>query len=148
MICAGTGIAPFIGFLRHFSAMNASTYSWLFFGFRSFEHDFLFRSDIETLLAKGTLKKVSIAVSRQPELGYPKYVQDAFLQYQHEIYEMLTLNPTLRIYICGDELTMVKGINDAIVEMICNELRISQKEAMAISKQWTTEGRIVRDVWI
>lgn len=148
MICAGTGIAPFIGFLRHFSARNASANSWLFFGFRNLEHDYLFRSEIEALLEKGTLRKLSPAVSRQPELGYPKYVQDAFIQVKHEIYNLIQLNPTVRIYICGDELTMVKGINDAIIEMICEELNVSQKEAMAISKQWTTEGRIVRDVWI
>lgn len=111
------------------------------------EHDFLFKSELESCLSDNTLSCLSIAVSRQPELGHPKYVQHALKNHEEQVWTKLSTG-NARIYICGDELTMVKEVNDLIVDLTASNLQVSGKEANAICQQWTKEGRIVRDIWI
>lgn len=148
MICSGTGVSPFIGFLRHWEARGGSVNSWLFYGFRSMAHDYLFGAELAGYLEKGILGTLTVAVSRQPELGHPKYVQHAVEAESSRIYALMSQDARTKIYICGDELTMVKGVNEALAAMLAQQRGLPPKEATAACLEWAKQGRIVRDVWI
>ncbi|PVD37330.1 hypothetical protein C0Q70_04329 [Pomacea canaliculata] len=84
MIGPGTGVAPFIGFLQERELLrremaNKEEYgeTWLLFGCRSRDKDFLFRSEIEDFQQSGTLTRFLLSFSRE-ELhdGSAKYVYD------------------------------------------------------------------------
>lgn len=148
MVCAGTGVAPFIGFLRHYHIQTISTNSWLFYGFRSIQYEYLFKEELNGFLQSKALGQLTIAVSREPELGHPKYVQHALKEHINAVWELMTAEPPARMYLCGEELSMVKEVNDLLLATISERLGITPKEALVISQQWSKEGRIVRDIWV
>ncbi len=148
MLCAGTGLSPFIGYLRHFNNLSKpSPFTWLFYGFRDSNQNYLFKEEIEAYASSSILQRLSLAVSRQPELGFPKYVQHALKDNMKEIYSLLSEKSGI-LYICGDELTMVKEVNNTLIEMVQEFRQADIKEAAAIVQTWTKEGRIKRDIWI
>lgn len=149
MICAGTGVSPFIGFLRSMREKQSKLAPlWLFYGFRNREQDFLFKDELYSLLTDGYMSKLSIATSREPESGHPKYVQDALWLHSGEIYKLMLSKPGARIYICGDELTMIKDVNMTIQRIISKEANVSEEEASSMFNDWNSDKRIVRDVWL
>jgi sulfite reductase alpha subunit-like flavoprotein len=140
LIAAGTGISPFIGFLETLQSLN-SRFVWLIFGCRSEQDDFIFRDEIESFLQASTLSKLSLALSRDPVK--PKmYVQNVILE-EADLFSKLMLEDDALCYICGDELTMIKGVNDAISEVITPHTSIPN-----VLLQWTKEKKIIRDIWV
>jgi methionine synthase reductase len=145
MICAGAGVSPFVGFLRYLDSKDFRiTDSWLFYGFRSTQYDFLFKDELETFTAKGILANLRIATSR--EEGKPKYVQDALLSEIENIFPLLESKNGL-LYLCGDELTMIKAVNEALLN-VCTLKRGSPAQGKELLEQWTKQKRILRDIWI
>lgn len=73
MIGPGTGVAPFRGFLqerrknREHSAESAVGDSWLFFGCRRADEDYLYQEDFEGFAEDGTLSHFVVAFSRALE---------------------------------------------------------------------------------
>ena len=179
MIAAGTGVAPFIGFLEVLkerqmmdkndrSSLDADTkantnedlsssvdkspqipLTWLIYGFRNRQDDFIFEEELSKHSANGgILTKLSLAISRDP-IEPKLYVQDLIFQKEKELFSQLIFEQKATIYICGDELTMIKGVNDVIVKIIMEKNpEISQKEAEGILLTWTKENKINRDIWI
>ena len=74
MIGPGTGIAPFRAFLHERRALGANGTNWLFFGERSAATDFLYREELEAMLADGHLTRLDTAFSRDQD--HKIYVQD------------------------------------------------------------------------
>jgi methionine synthase reductase len=146
MICAGTGISPFIGFLR--SETTKRSTAWLFFGFRNQDKDFLFKDELEGFLSDESLSRLTIACSRDSTSSHPKYVQDAIRMHSLEVFKLMTSEPGGLIYICGDELTMIKDVNSCIQEMISEHAQVSATEAQTIFNSWNANKRIIRDVWV
>ncbi len=143
MIAAGTGVAPFIGFLDQLGS-TVKPFSWLIFGFRAKETDFLFQHEIES---PTSLSKLSLAQSR-PLNGSKEYVQDV-IRREAELFLKLFLQEEAIIYICGDELSMIKGVNEAIVEVLLkNGTVANEKEAQQLLVKLGTQGRIIRDIWV
>lgn len=145
MIAAGTGVAPFIGFLETLQCQSEKPFSWLIFGFRNFQDDFIFANELESFKVNGILSRLSLAVSRDPV--EPKmYVQDVIRKEKAEFSKILQ---DALIYVCGDELTMIKGVNEAITELILeNNPQMNLKEAETLMSQWTKEKKIIRDIWV
>lgn len=148
MICAGTGVSPFIGFLRTLQKNSVKrALNWLFYGFRNQQHDFLFEDELNALIKSRILSKLSIATSR--ETTHPKYVQDCLRLHSEEIYDLMNVNqPETCIYICGDELTMIKDVNTCIQEMLMEHGSMTDKEALALINKWNASKRIIRDIWV
>lgn len=145
MIAAGTGVAPFIGFLESLKSKNSKLFTWLIFGFRSLQDDFIFQDELESFKADKTLSRLSLAVSRDPV--EPKtHVQDVIRKEKEEFSKLL--NKAI-IFVCGDELTMIKGVNDVILELILEiNPEMNQKEAEALLMKWNKEKKIIRDIWV
>ena len=153
MIGAGTGVAPFIGFLDRLQQLKATKnqnsfpFSWLIFGFRNLNEDFIFKKELQEFKADCTLSKLSLAVSRDPM--QPKtYVQDIIRAESEEFFRLL-YNEDAICYICGDELTMIKGVNEAIVEiLLLAKTELNRNDAEVLLLKWTREKKIIRDIWV
>lgn len=167
MIAAGTGVAPFIGFLESIRDNNTvdsnndnssqinRPFTWLIFGFRSRQDDFIFEKDLLEFQSTGILKKLSLAVSRDP-IEPKTHVQDVVRRCSREFYDLLVKDEAI-VYICGDELTMIKGVNDAMIDLLIDngmvnggsgEKLTTKKEAEAVLMQWSREEKIIRDIWV
>lgn len=74
MIGAGTGIAPFIGFIK-----NAKTNAHLYWGGRHPDADFLYKTELDVHLKTGKLTQLTTAFSRTEASAYVqhKLAQDA-----------------------------------------------------------------------
>lgn len=146
MIAAGTGLAPFIGFLEVLQSQPVKPFTWLIFGYRSHQDDFIFEEELKEFQSSGILSRLALAASR--DSVEPKtYVQDVIRKEKDEFYHLLQDEDAL-VYVCGDELTMIKGINDAIVELIMERTAVTKKEADGLLLQWTRDKKIIRDIWV
>ena len=79
MIAAGSGIGPFVGFLkdrkmRIESGEKLTGKCWLFFGCRYSDSDFLCKDFLQDMQETGVLNRLSTSFSREND--GPKYVQD------------------------------------------------------------------------
>ncbi len=114
MIGPGTGIAPFRGFLHERSATAATGKNWLFFGDRSAATDFLYRDELNEMLATGHLTRLDTAFSR--DQAHKIYVQDRMLEHGAEFFAWLEQGAT--IYVCGDASRMAKDVDAALHRLI------------------------------
>ena len=74
MIGAGTGVAPYRGFIEERGETGATGKSWLIFGERNFTNDFLYQLEWQDHLASGALSTIDVAFSRdQPEKIYVQH---------------------------------------------------------------------------
>lgn len=146
MIGAGTGIAPFRGFIeeraeRH-AAGQAVGKSWLFFGARNFTTDFLYQLEWQEHLASGALTNIDVAFSRdQPE---KIYVQDRIAERAETLRGWV--EDGAHIYVCGDEKAMAKDVENALVAMLAGprqDLEAGHAQLTALQ----TAGRYQRDVY-
>ena len=145
MICAGAGVSPFIGFLRYAHSQGLQIAdSWLFFGFRSTKYDFLFEEELERFCKQRILSNLRIATSR--EEGNPKYVQDALMHEVENIFPLLADRGAI-LYLCGDELTVIKAVNDTLLNM-CISKTGSATQGKDLLDLWTKQRRILRDIWV
>lgn len=167
MVGPGTGVAPFIGFIKHRKALMSMSWnqeseskfgeSWLFYGCRNIEYDFLFRDFIEqTAGTKGVLDKCVVSTSRQQPVSdskipsisyYGKYVQDAMKEHGHEISRLL-LEEDAKFFVCGDAVGMAKDVQKALADILVqhgnfNEITHAQNTIV----EWMSKGKYVRDVW-
>lgn len=142
LVCAGSAVAPFIGFLRHRQALNIQGPCFLFYGFRCQIHDFLFKEELDGFLADGSLTKLFVATSREEPR---QYVQDAMWAEKSFLFEFLMDAHSL-VYLCGDEMSMIKGVNDTILRILCEHLDMEKSKQLLA--QWNTEKKILRDIWL
>jgi sulfite reductase (NADPH) flavoprotein alpha-component len=111
MIGPGTGVAPFRAFVQERRATGASGRSWLFFGDRSFTHDFLYQLEWQEALADKSLTRLDVAFSRdQPE---KVYVQNRLWEHRRDVVDWLDNGACL--YVCGDAKAMAKDVHGALV---------------------------------
>jgi len=147
MIGAGTGLAPFRGFLQERAAQQAAgaavATSLLFFGCRTSEDDYLYQDELSRYEADGIVK-VAAVFSRE---GDPKlrYVQDAIVERADEVWDLLE-NQRANIYVCGNANTMAPGVRTALIEV----LRLKSPTATD-GNNWLAglraDGRFLEDIW-
>ena len=74
MVGPGTGVAPFRAFVQERRASKAKGRNWLFFGDRTFTHDFLYQTEWQDALKDGGLTRMDVAFSRDtPEKIYVQH---------------------------------------------------------------------------
>ncbi|NWV14710.1 MTRR reductase, partial [Ptilonorhynchus violaceus] len=154
MVGPGTGISPFIGFLQHRQKLREQQpdwefgETWLFFGCRHQDRDYLFKQ-LRCFLENGTLTHLKVCFSRDSstaEVAPPKYVQDLLRLYAKEVARVL-LKERGYFYICGDKKHMADDVSDAVVDILSMEMEADKLEAMKVLAMLREEKRYLQDVW-
>ncbi|XP_058275694.1 methionine synthase reductase isoform X4 [Hirundo rustica] len=155
MVGPGTGISPFIGFLQHRQKLREQHTdwefgeTWLFFGCRHQDRDYLFKDELQCFLENGTLTHLKVCFSRDSstaEVAPPKYVQDILRLCAKEVARIL-LKERGYFYICGDKKHMADDVSDAIVDILSMEMEADKLEAMKILAMLREAKRYLQDVW-
>ena len=143
MIGPGTGIAPFRAFLEERRAIGANGRNWLFFGDQCKAHDFLYREELEAMLAGGTLTRLDTAFSR--DQSEKIYVQHRMLENAEGLWTWL--EDGAHVYACGDARRMAKDVDTALHEVIRKAGGKSAEQAAEYVQKLKTEKRYQRDVY-
>jgi sulfite reductase (NADPH) flavoprotein alpha-component len=144
MIGAGTGVAPYRGFLQEREVTGEGGRSWLFFGERNFRSDFLYQVEWQQWLKDGVLSRMDVAFSRDP--GQPKaYVQHRMLEQAKDLYAWL--EEGAHIYVCGDEKSMAKDVHETLIRIVSDQGRVDRDTAEAYVRGLATDHRYQRDVY-
>lgn len=143
MIGAGTGVAPYRGFIEERAETGAGGKSWLFFGERNFSNDFLYQLEWQDHLASGALTRIDVAFSRdQPE---KIYVQHRLWERREELLQWL--DDGAHIYVCGDEKGMAKDVDATLVRILAETAKGDEEAGRLKLKELTKAGRYQRDVY-
>ncbi|WP_439544550.1 diflavin oxidoreductase [Hyphomicrobium sp.] len=143
MIGAGTGVAPYRGFIEERSETAATGKSWLFFGERNFTNDFLYQLEWQDHLASGALSRIDVAFSRdQPE---KIYVQTRLWERREEL--LGWLEEGAHIYVCGDEKGMAKDVDTTLARILAQSAKGDEEAGRAKLKELAKAGRYQRDVY-
>lgn len=149
MIGPGTGVAPFIGFLQerhHLKEQNCKIGdSWLFFGCRYSNKDFLYKEEIDTYLKSGILTRLFTSFSR--EGSDIKYVQHNILKYGKEFANFILKGDAV-VYVCGDENNMAKDVKSAIIKCFIDFHGMNEVEATRFVSELENNHRYIQDIWI
>jgi sulfite reductase (NADPH) flavoprotein alpha-component len=124
MVGPGTGVAPFRAFVQERRAVGATGKNWLFFGDRSFTHDFLYQLDWQDAIKDGALTRMDVAFSRdRPD---KVYVQHKVWERRKDLIDWLENGAIF--YVCGDAKSMAKDVRAMLVN------------AYADVKTWSADG--------
>jgi sulfite reductase (NADPH) flavoprotein alpha-component len=143
MVGPGTGVAPFRAFVQERRATSASGRSWLFFGDRSFTHDFLYQLEWQDALKDGSLSRMDVAFSRdQPE---KVYVQHRLWEQRHELIDWLEGGAYL--YVCGDMNAMAKDVRATLVRAYADVKTLTAEAAERAIRELERGKRYLQDVY-
>lgn len=143
MIGAGTGVAPYRGFIAERAEEAQRGPSWLVFGERNYTNDFLYQLEWQDHLASGALSRIDVAFSRdQPQ---KIYVQHKLWERRAELQQWIAEGA--HVYVCGDEKGMARDVNDALVKILAEPLKGDLEAARARLKDLAKDGRYQRDVY-
>ena len=143
MVGPGTGIAPFRALIEERAETEAKGESWLFFGDQKYNEDFLYQLEIQDHLKTGALSKLDVAFSRdQPE---KVYVQHKMQEAAAELWAWLEKGA--HFYVCGDASRMAKDVNDALLDIISTEGKMSAEAATEYLTALKKDKRYQRDVY-
>lgn len=143
MIGAGTGVAPYRGFVEERAETGAKGRNWLFFGERNYTNDFLYQTEWQEHAAAGLLNRIDLAFSRdQPEKIYV----------QHRLWERRAdirgwLEEGAHLYVCGDEKGMARDVDDTLVRILAEGAKGDAAAGAAKLKELAKAGRYQRDVY-
>jgi sulfite reductase (NADPH) flavoprotein alpha-component len=143
MIGPGTGVAPFRAFLQERLARKATGKAWIFYGYRSRAHDFLYEEDFNDFWTYGALTRQSAAYSRDSDEKV--YVQDRLREKGHEIWRWI--RDGAYIYVCGDASRMAGDVERVLHAIVQAQGGMSETEAAEFIAALKAEGRYQQDVY-
>ncbi|XP_068221140.1 methionine synthase reductase-like [Palaemon carinicauda] len=153
MVGPGTGVAPFVGFLKHRQMMrmsgneNAFGESWLFFGCRHKNKDYLYREELEQFHRDKVLSHLKVCFSRDEDsIQGLKYVQDNIILHGPDLVSLI-VNKGAIIYVCGDAKNMAKNVFEAFTSILEVNHNLSAVEARKYIAQMQIDKRYLQDVW-
>lgn len=152
MLAAGTGVTPFLGFLsyrQHFKEQNPEQKigeSFLFYGCRDSEKDFIYSQELEDFKVNGILTRFHPCFSRDSK--FPKmHVQDGILKEKQEI-RRLIVEENAVIYVCGDQGKFSSNVRKAFVIALDATVREGDLCAEKVLDNLKVEGRYLQDLWV
>lgn len=143
MVGPGTGIAPFRAFVEERAAINASGKNWLFFGDQHYHYDFLYQLEWQDHLKEGSLTKLDVAFSRDAPEKY--YVQHSMQKNAQELWQWLEAGA--HFYVCGDASRMAKDVNQALIDIVQEQGKLSDADAKQYVSRMTKDKRYQKDVY-
>jgi NADPH-ferrihemoprotein reductase len=152
MIAAGSGMAPFRGFLQERARLAKMGRevgpTKLFFGCRSAEDDYLYQDELEELKASlGSSMEVVTAFSRaeKNKNGGKMYVQDRIVEREEEVIRLLT-EKNAYFYICGSA-SMARDVAKELGQCLVKRLGWGENQLREWSEQMKRSRRWQEDVW-
>jgi sulfite reductase (NADPH) flavoprotein alpha-component len=143
MVGPGTGVAPFRAFVQERRAAGAKGRNWLFFGDRSFTHDFLYQLEWQDALKDGSLARMDVAFSRDtPE---KIYVQNKLWQKRRDVVDWLENGA--HFYVCGDAKAMAKDVRATLERAFADVKGVSPELAAQALQKLEHEHRYQQDVY-
>ncbi|XP_015037010.2 NADPH--cytochrome P450 reductase isoform X2 [Drosophila pseudoobscura] len=147
MVGPGTGLAPFRGFIqeRQFLRDEGKTVgeSVLYFGCRKRSEDYIYESELEEWVKKGTLN-LKAAFSRDSDKKV--YVQHLLEQDADLIWNAIGENKG-HFYICGDAKNMAVDVRNILVKILSTKGNMSEADAVQYIKKMEAQKRYSADVW-
>lgn len=148
MICAGSGLAPFRGFLQERAAQKAGGQevgpALLFFGTNHADVDYLYRDELSDWERDGVVT-VLPAFSEQPD-GEVTFVQHRVWTERQRVEALFRQDAT--VFVCGDGRHMAPAVRETLIRIYREASGASEAQA----EDWadTVErdhGRYVADVF-
>ncbi len=143
MVGPGTGVAPFRAFMQEREAQEATGDNWLLFGDQTFTQDFLYQLEWQSYLKSGLLTKMDVAFSR--DQAHKIYVQDRLRESAAEVFAWLERGA--HVYVCGDMSRMAKDVEQALLDIIAEQGKLSTEQAQAYLKELRNAKRYQKDVY-
>lgn len=147
LLCAGTGLAPFRGFLQERALRQAQGEktgpALLFFGCDHPDVDFLYRDELAQWEKAGVVQ-VRPAFFRQPD-GEVTFVQHRLWKERGEVKALLDQGGVL--FLCGDGLRMAPAVRATLARIHQEATGCSDEEATRWLGALEREGRLVSDVF-
>lgn len=147
MVGAGTGIAPFRGFLQERQSLRTRgvpiATSLLFFGCRDPEDDLLYPDELKAYEANGVVTLIT-AFSRVK--GYPhRYVQHALEASADQVWEAMQDDAV--VLVCGNASTMAPGVRAALIAVFRAKTGAGEADGEAWLAGLRTSNRYLEDIW-
>ncbi|WP_431232271.1 molybdopterin-dependent oxidoreductase [Mycolicibacterium psychrotolerans] len=143
MIGAGTGIAPFRGFLQERRALGHTGRNWLFFGDQHRAENFYYADDLTGMVADGFLSRLDLAFSRDQAKRI--YVQNKMIDNGALLWGWL--QDGAHLYVCGDANGMATGVDAALSTIIATHGRLDAEAAHDYKRELVATKRYLRDVY-
>jgi cytochrome P450 / NADPH-cytochrome P450 reductase len=147
MIGAGTGMAPFRGFLQERGSLRAQGVpiapSLLFLGCRDPEDDLLYADELAAFEKDG-VATLFPAYSRVS--GYPhRYVQHTLEASADDVWGAMQQDAV--VYVCGNASTMAPGVRAALVAVFRAKTGAGDSDGEAWLAGLRASNRYVEDIW-
>lgn len=148
MICAGSGLAPFRGFIQERAEIQAGGLqvgkSVLYFGCDHPDIDFLYKDELIAWQAAGVVD-VRPTFSKQPE-GDWKFVQHRIWDERSTLKELYEQGA--HFYLCGDGKYMAPGVRDTMAKIYHEQFGGTKEEAEAwVEKMERENSRFAADIF-
>ncbi len=143
MIGAGTGVAPYRGFLQQRIASGASGRNWLIFGERTARSSFLYQLEWQDAKKRGGLQRIDLAFSR--DQLQKRYVQHAIADAGRDLWAWL--DGGALVYVCGDATAMAPAVHAALREVAVVHGGKSGEDADGWLRDLAEQRRYLRDVY-
>jgi cytochrome P450/NADPH-cytochrome P450 reductase len=147
MVGAGTGMAPFRGFLQERAALAEQGVpvgkSVLFYGCRDAEHDMLYADELKSFETSG-ITELQVAFSREP--GQPRtFVQQLIERERDKVWDLIASGAV--IYVCGNANTMAPGVRAALTDIYQAKTNGSDPSADEWLQGLRDADRYLEDIW-
>ena len=148
MVCAGTGLAPFRGFIQERAIQVESGQevgpALLFYGCDHPEVDYLYRDELKAWEAAGAVS-LRPAFSEAPE-GDVRFVQHRVWQDRADVAKLFAKGA--HVYVCGDGRRMAPAVRETFVKIYQESSGVTPEAANAWADKVESEtGRYVADVF-
>ncbi|KUJ72721.1 hypothetical protein AVO41_02705 [Thiomicrospira sp. WB1] len=149
MIGAGTGLAPYLGFLqRRFGAHATSTaqQAWLFFGeTHADQTDLLAATLPQSMLASWQQLGLKVSKAFSRDQAHKVYVQDRIWEARDTL--MQWLDQGAYVYLCGDQSKMAPEVTQCFTSVLEQVGGQTPDQAAATWKHWRQIKRVQYDVY-
>ena len=142
MIGAGTGVAPYLGFLDHIKETSPSTPTLLITGNRYRELDSIY-GDTFSEYSKNTLTSYRRAYSRDSD-SECRYVQDIL---KRDALDIVSWIDTARVYVCGDAKGLGAAVFETLKKILCEVKQLSEQESQEVLADMKRDKRYCEDIW-
>jgi cytochrome P450/NADPH-cytochrome P450 reductase len=147
MVGAGTGVAPFRGFLQERESLRARgvpiATSLLFVGCRDREDDLLYADELKAYEADGVVRLIT-ACSRVT--GYPhRYVQHALEASADQVWDAMQHDAV--VLVCGNASTMAPGVRAALTSVFRAKTGAGEADGAAWLAGLRANDRYLEDIW-